>query len=214
VNSSVIHERVRDTYGIDAEVLHPPPALGVEGQRRPIPGLEPGYVLCVSRLVEYKNARAAVDAFAGLPDARLVVVGEGPQRSEIERTAPPNVRVLGTVTDPELRWLYGECAALVAPAYEDFGLTPVEAAAFGKPTLALRYGGYLDTVRDGRTGLFFDRPTPDAISGAVARFATRDWDPDVLHAHAESFGENRFAERMREVVSEEAGRAGLALEPR
>jgi glycosyltransferase involved in cell wall biosynthesis len=185
--------------------------LSIDGETRPVAGLTPGFALCVSRLVEYKNVRAAVDAFAVRPDARLVVVGEGPQRVEIERTAPPNVRVLGTITDPELRWLYRECATLVAPAYEDFGLTPVEAAAFGKPTLALRYGGYLDTVRDGTTGLYFETPTPDAIADAITRFAARDWDANVLRAHADAFAEHRFATRMQTVVAEEAERAGLIL---
>ncbi len=92
------------------------------------------------------------------PEQRLVVVGEGPGRAALEASLPGNVRLLGEVSDARLRWLYASCAGLVAASREDFGLTPVEAAAFGKPVAALRWGGYLDTVVPDVTGVFFERP--------------------------------------------------------
>jgi glycosyltransferase involved in cell wall biosynthesis len=214
VNSSRSRERVRATYGIEAEVVHPPPAITVDGPQRPVADVQPGFVLCVSRLVEYKNVRALVDAAARRPNLALVVVGSGPLRAELEALAPSNATFLGAVADDQLRWLYDQCAALVGPAYEEFGLTPLEAAAFGKPTIALRYGGYLDTVQEDATGLFFDEPTPDAIGAVLDRMDEVVWDPSRLRQHAESFAEARFIDRMRAIVDLEARLGGFgALDP-
>jgi len=202
VNSRAVRARVADVYGIDADVVPPPVDIDVTGPRRAPGGIEPGFVLCVSRLLAYKNVGAVVGAFRLLPDQRLVVVGTGPLADELAAQAPPNVTVLGRVDDDVLRWLYGACAGLVAASYEDFGLTPLEAAAFGAPTAALRWGGFLDTVVEGRTGSFFDTPTPDAIAGAVTGLVGRPWDADELQDHAALFAPPRFLSRMDEVVAE------------
>jgi glycosyltransferase involved in cell wall biosynthesis len=205
VNSSLIRERVKRAYGIDAEIVPPPFSLSVHGpQRRPrVPGLEPGFFLCVSRLLPYKNVRQVVDAFATLPNHQLVVVGSGPEEAAVRSVAAGNVSFTGTVGDEELAWLYANAAALVAASYEDFGITPLEAAAFGVPVAALRWGGFLDTVRDGETGVFFDEPEPAAIRDAVVKLLDRDWDRDALVAHAATFSEARFTTRLRGVVDEE-----------
>jgi glycosyltransferase involved in cell wall biosynthesis len=204
VNSSLIRDRVRDAYGIDAEIVPPPFTLPVEGpQRSPRQGLEPGFVLCVSRLLPYKNVRQVVEAFATLPDQRLVVVGSGPDEAAIRAAATGNVSFTGTVGDEELSWLYANATALIAASYEDFGITPLEAAAFGVPIAALRWGGFLDTVREGETGVFFERPDADAIRDAVVNVLDRDWDRARLRAHAATFSEARFAARLTSVVDEE-----------
>jgi glycosyltransferase involved in cell wall biosynthesis len=93
---------------------------------------------------------------------------------------------------------------LVAASYEDFGLTPVEAASFGKPAAALRWGGFLDTVVEGSTGVFFDEPTPQLIAEAIERMMGTNWDPEVLITHAGQFSTERFTERMQGVVEEES----------
>ena len=157
VNSRAVRARVADVYGIDADVVPPPVDIDVDGPRRAPAGVEPGFLLCVSRLLPYKNVGAVVEAFARRPDQRLVVVGTGPLADELAAAAPPNVTFLGRVDDDELRWLYGACLGLVAASYEDFGLTPVEAAAFGRPTAALRWGGFLDTIVEGETGVLLRR---------------------------------------------------------
>jgi glycosyltransferase involved in cell wall biosynthesis len=207
-NSSWTAHEIQRIYGIEAEVVHPPVVIDPARPRRPPSGVEPGYVLSVSRLVPYKNVGAVVLAFAHLPNERLIVVGDGPDEPRLRAAASSNVHFAGSVDDEELRWLYEHARCLVATSYEDFGLTPGEAAAFGKPTAALRFGGYLDTVHEHETGVFFDRPEAAAISDALRTLLDRSWDAAAIRRHAEGFSEERFTRRMREIAEEELAAAG------
>ena len=204
-NSTAVRERIRAAYGRDAEVVPQPHAVDPAGTATAVPGLDAGFVLCVARLLPYKNVDAVVEAFAGLPGERLVVAGAGPDEARLRAAAPANVSVLGAVADDRLRWLYASCRGLVAASYEDYGLTPLEAAAFGKPAAVLRFGGFLDTVAEGATGAFFDRPEPRAIRAAVARLLAEGWDERRIRAHAELYSEQRFVERLRAAVTGDAG---------
>ena len=199
-NSTFIAQQIHDVYGIEAEVLAPPPGLGPEGETKPVEGVEPGYYLTVARLVPYKNVARTVDAFRDHPERRLVVVGDGPQRAQLEETAPSNIRFLGEIDDESLRWLYANCEGLVAAGREDFGLTPLEAATFGKPVAALRWGGYPDTVVPGTTGVFFDRAERMDIAAAVDELGSRSWDVEAITGHAETFSESRFIRRVQSIV--------------
>ncbi|MGP0108022.1 MAG: glycosyltransferase [Acidimicrobiales bacterium] len=203
VNSRAVRARVADLYGIDADVVPPPVDMTAGGDAEPVAGIDPGFVLCVSRLLPYKNVEAVTEAFRLLPDQRLVVVGTGPLAQQIAASAPANVTVLGRVDDAGLRWLYRSSIGLVAASYEDFGLTPVEAAGFGRPTAALRWGGFLDTIVEGSTGLFFDEPEPQLIAKAVDRLAATSWQADTLTGHAGQFSTARFVERINAAVDEE-----------
>jgi glycosyltransferase involved in cell wall biosynthesis len=203
VNSSASGEAVRRIYGLEAEVLAPPPAIDSAGPISPVAGVVPGYFLCVSRLLPYKNLDLVIEAVRATSGARLVIVGDGPERQRLGSLGGPEVTFLRGLSDEELRWCYANCTALLTASYEDFGLTPLEVAAFGKPTAAPRLGGFLDTIVDGRTGVFFDRPDTALIADAMRRLAEIAWDADALVEHAASFGEQRFAARLREVVSEE-----------
>lgn len=206
-SSTAVRGRIQSLYGIDAEVVPPPPALKADGPRRPIEGVDEGFVLCVSRLLPYKNVHAIVEAFDRLRDQRLVVVGSGPAAAAIAESASTNVSFLGSVDDSELRWLYESCSSLVAASYEDYGLTPLEAAAFGKPSAVLRWGGFLDTVVEGETGVFFDEPKAQDIHAALVGMLARSWDGTRLRRHAASFSEENFIGRLRTVVAEEAAQA-------
>lgn len=201
--STVVQERVRDLYGIDAEVVPPPHSVDADGEREAVPGCSPGFVLSVSRLLPYKNVDRVVDALSKL-GIELVVVGRGPHEHAIAEQAGANVRMLGTVSDAQLRWLYANAGALVSASYEDFGLTPIEAATFGTPSVVLRWGGFLDTVEEGVSGLFFDSPEPEAIAEAVQAALARSWDRSLIRAHVERFSEGAFAQRLQQVVAEEA----------
>jgi glycosyltransferase involved in cell wall biosynthesis len=202
-NSTVVADRISRIYGRDAEVLPPPPAIVPEGRVAPLEGLDPGFVLCVSRLLSYKNLEAVVEAFAQLSDERLVLVGSGPEEPALLRLAGANVSLIGAVSDDQLRWLYRESSALVAASYEDFGLTPLEAAGFGRPSVVLRWGGFLDTVEEGVTGLFFESPIPDAVGDGVRRLRRQHWDADAIRMHTKRFSEERFVERIRAIAGVE-----------
>ncbi len=202
-NSRAVSARIRDLYGIAAEVVAPPHSLGADGPRQQVDGIDGGYFLCVSRLLPYKNVASVVGAFASLPH-QLVVVGDGPVARSLRASATKNVRFLAGVTDAELRWLYASAQAVVAASFEDYGLTPVEASAFGTPSVVLRWGGFLDTVVEDKTGVFFDEPAPAPIAAAVRRLLADPPEAHVVLAHAEGFSEDAFVSRVREV----AGAAG------
>lgn len=203
-NSTVTQRAIREVYDIDAEVLPPPPAMLPDGQEQPVPGLTPGYLLCIARLLPYKNVDLLIRAAAARGAEEVVVVGDGPDRGRLEALARQTgrARLLGRVHDDELRWLYRNASMLVAASYEDYGLSPLEAGAFGRPSVVLRDGGYLDTVRDGVTGTFFDAPEVDLVARAIDEAAGRCWDDDVLKAHVESFSLQRFVARLQDVVSQ------------
>jgi glycosyltransferase involved in cell wall biosynthesis len=190
--SSVVRGRIRSLYGREAMVIHPPVTVDSKGDGHEVEGVEPGYVLCVSRLLPYKNVDAVAEAFEELAGERLVVVGEGPLLDRYRSQAPANVRFVGGVSESQLRWLYRNSAGLVAASYEDFGLTPLEGLAFGKATAVLHGGGFLDTVVDGETGVFFDVPDPSAIADAVKRLLGSTWKPARLRQHLAGFDEDVF----------------------
>ena len=203
-NSEVTRRAVAEQYGIDAPVVHPPtPRIDVAPVA--VGGVLPGFFLCVSRLLPYKNVDAVCAAFRALPHERLVVVGTGPMLTELRASAPPNVHFLRNVGDAELRWCYEQSRALVAASHEDFGLTVLEAATAGRPVAALRAGGYLETVLEGRTGVFFDRPDPAAITRALGDLTARGWDDGKIRAHADDFSADRFVARMRAEVAQLSG---------
>ena len=195
---------IKDAYGFAAEVVPPPPALEHAGPVTPVEGLEPGFILTVSRLLPYKNVDVTLEVARRRPHQQLVVVGDGPLREALERDAPPNVRFIQGVDDATLRWLYAQASVLIAPSFEDYGLTPLEAASMGTPTVALRAGGYLDTIIGGETGIFFDSIDPVDIINALDQAAPFELDPSVLRGHAARFSRERFASRMQAVINEVA----------
>jgi len=206
-NSSATREAVRAAYGIEAEVLAPPPALLPDGPLEAVPDLAPGYLLCVARLLPYKHVDVVIRAADRRPGERVVVVGQGPERATLQALADRSgsTVLFGRASDAQLRWLYANCRALVAASYEDYGLSPLEAAAFGRPTVALRAGGYLDTVDPGVNGQFFDRVDPDDLAGAIEALDAVPWEQEAIRRHAAGFSEARFAARLHEIVAEELG---------
>lgn len=202
-NSTTVRERIRRVYDIEAEVLPPPHALRADQPQEPVPDLvdwaDDGFHLVVSRLLPYKHVDRAIEAFRGL-DRRLVVIGDGPLADTLRCDLPANARMVSGLSDAQMRWCYARCTALLAPAHEDFGLTPLEAGEFGKPTLALRAGGFLDTVEEGVTGSFFDRPEAEEIRAAVRR--PQQWDAPAIVAHATRFREEPFQKRLQDLVAE------------
>lgn len=205
--SSVVRDRIKTTYGIDAAVVPSPQTLAVDDSQTPValPSQWPAkeYYLCVSRLLPYKYVDVVVDAFQE-GDRRLVVVGQGPDLVRLKAHASSNVTFLSGLSDSEMRWLYANCRALVSASYEDFGLTPLEAGVYGRPSIVPRQGGYLDTVIEDVTGVFFDERRADALAAAVSRAETISWDPGRISAHAGTFSEQAFIARVQEVLTQYA----------
>ena len=200
VNSSATATMVRDAYGIVAEIVPPPPAVDASGPMTPVEGLEPGFLLVVARLLPYKNVDLSLHA-ARATGQRLVVIGDGPERHRLESIGQGVATFLGTVDDATLRWCYDNCSAHIAMSHEDYGLSPLEAAAFGRPTVALRGGGYLDTVVDGVTGLHVNQPTVDSLMERLTDPRLLELNPDVILEHSRVFGAKRFRATMAEIVA-------------
>lgn len=209
-NSRVVRERIREAYGIDARVVPAPHSMDAAAPRTPVGSLADwaggGYHLVVSRLLPYKNVDVLVEAVRGTTH-HLVVVGDGPLRDALAETAPDNVRFLRDLDDAELRWVYANARTLLAVSLEDYGLTPLEAAAFGVPSLTLGAGGYLDTVVDGVTGLHVEAADPASVRAGLDRTDRHGFDPDALRSHAAVFSEAGFAARLRAEVAD-VGRGG------
>ena len=118
-------------------------------------------------------------------------------------SAPPNVQFVGTADDAQLRWLYANCRALICAGFEAYGLAPIEAAAFGKPTVALREGGLADVVVEGETGEFFDRPEPTAIAEAVRHLEISCYDRGAFDRVRLDHAPSAFIAGLQRVVEEE-----------
>jgi glycosyltransferase involved in cell wall biosynthesis len=193
-NSHFVARRIRKVYGKEAVVIPPPvdvpaacPAACDKGD----------YFLTASRLVPQKHTRAIVQAFALLPDERLIVAGEGPEKDKLCRIAGRNVEFRGFVPDQQLRQLMRDARAFLFAAEEDFGIAPLEAQSEGTPVIALGRGAARETVVGSgpvRTGLFFDHPEPAEIAAAVTDFlrSRTAYSPYECWRNAARFSEERF----------------------
>jgi glycosyltransferase involved in cell wall biosynthesis len=203
-NSAVVAERVKEYYGRESEVVHPPvdvSSIEARAQRG-------DHWLFVGRLSAYKRADVAIQAFANTR-RRLIVVGEGREREALERIARDNVAFTGRVDDATKRQLMSSACGFIFPAEDDFGIVCVEALAAGAPVVALGKGGAREIVRDGVDGVLVDEPDPEQFAAAVERVEARRWDPEALRESARRFDLPRFRARMRDIV-EDAHRKGRA----
>lgn len=195
--SSWVAQNVWRVYRRPAQVIYPP--VDVDAFT-PVERKEDFY-LTVSRLVPYKKIDLIVQAFASMPDKKLVVVGDGPDEARIRAQATPNIEILGYQPAPAVRDLMQRARAFLFAAEEDFGIVPIEAQACGTPVIAYGRGGSLETVVAGKTGVFFYEQTPQAIGAAVnelnnaAPFRMAD-----LRANAERFNSERFKREMTTFV--------------
>lgn len=199
-NSSVVAERIQRNYSRSSRVVFPP----VELDRVRMTGEQGEYFLVVSRLVPYKRIDLAVQTFTHLGKP-LMVVGDGPARSALERIAGPSVKFLGRLPDAEVARHFATCKGVIFPGEEDFGIVPLEANAAGKPVIAFQAGGALDTVVNGQTGVFFKQQTPESLGQAVLECEAKVWKPGALRRHAEAFREEVFRARILEEVGTATG---------
>lgn len=195
-NSRFIARRIHRVYGRDATVMYPPVDVDAFSLRE----VKEDFYLTASRMVPYKRMDLIVEAFAAMPDKRLVVIGDGPDAEKIRAKAASNLTLMGYQSTEVLRDYMQRAKAFVFAAEEDFGIAPVEAQACGTPVIAFGKGGALETVRglgvvsDAPTGVFFDAQTSAAIQAAVRQFEVQydTFVPSQIRQHAERFSVARF----------------------
>ncbi|MQY24829.1 glycosyltransferase [Nocardia aurantia] len=201
-NSQAVAGRVRDWWGLPSTVVHPPVRID---RFAPDPTVaREDFFLIAGRLVPYKRADLAIRA-AQLAGCRLIVLGEGRFRTQLESVAGPETTFLGAAPDEVLLDMYRRCRALLMPGVEDFGIVPVEAMACGTPVLAVGAGGAVDTVLPGISGEHVEFGDDTAVVTEFARamrdFDPASYDPAVIRKHAESFSPGSFRRTMAEVVA-------------
>ena len=196
-NSRHVRDRIHRIYGRDSEVIYPPVDTDFF-----TPGAGPeDYYLVVSSLEPYKRIDLAVDAFSG-GRRRLLVAGKGTLERELRSRARPPVEFLGEVSDEILCDLYRRARALVFPGREDFGMVPVEAQACGRPVVCYAAGGALESVLDGRTGVYFGTQSASALLQAVERAEAVCWDSELIRRHSLTFSRREFQARMKAFLDE------------
>jgi glycosyltransferase involved in cell wall biosynthesis len=191
--SETVRGRIRHLYGREAPVVFPPVDTGFFV---PDPHGATDYFLAVSRAVPYKRLDLLVEVF-NAREERLLIVGDGPLLPRLKKQAKRNIEFLGLVSDEDLRVLYQNCRALLFPAEEDFGLTPVEAMACGRPVVALGYGGASETVADGLTGVHFPEQTAVSLDAAIDRLLAQRLSARDCRARAELFDQRIFLAKIR-----------------
>lgn len=194
-NSATVQDRIRKYYHRNSDVIHPP----VETKRFTPSRTIDGYYVAGGRLVAYKRFDVIVRAFnkLGIP---LKIFGEGPEFRELRRMAKPNVEFLGRVSERDKADLYARAIAYLHPQEEDFGITPVEAMASGRPVIAYGKGGATETVVDGVTGSFIREQSWEELANEIIRFKPEDYDPVTIRRHAENFDVERFKKSIKGYV--------------
>ena len=194
-NSAAVQARIREFWGLEADVIHPPVDVeGIDVSRE-----DDGYLLVVSRVHAYRRLDLLVRA-ASLLGRRTIVVGDGPELPSLRSIAGPSVEFVGAKGRDEVREYMRRCHTYVVPGDEAFGIAPVEAMAAGKPVVAYRAGGALDTVSDGVSGVLFDEQTPAALAEAIERADGISFDPAAIRANAERFSASVFRAKFIDLL--------------
>lgn len=196
-NSETVRRRIKKYYGKESDVICPP----VDVLQFTISSKPKNYFLAGGRLVSYKRYDLLIDAFnkTGLP---LKVFGTGPMERELKKRAMNNIEFLGLVSNEFRAHLFEDAIAFLHPQEEDFGITPIESMAAGRPVIAFNKGGALETVIDGKTGIFFEEQSPEEIADITLRFNHEDYDPISIRKHAEQFALPLFHKQILDYVTE------------
>lgn len=200
-NSDYVGQRIRKTYRRKATTIHP----NIDISNFELCNDKQDYYLASSRLVAYKKIDTIIEAFNQMPDKKLVVIGGGPNLEAYRKLAKDNVTVMGYQPFDVLKEKMQHAKAFVFAADEDFGMIPIEAQSCGTPVIAYGHGGSLETVNGGKTGLFFNEQTPEAIVEAVNKFesmGSQPFAPADCRQWAEGFSEERFKREIKEFVEE------------
>jgi len=195
-NSKFIAKRIKKIYNRDATVIYPP----VDVAKFELETKKDNFYLTASRIVPYKKIDLIVEAFAKLPDKKLIIIGSGPDLEKIKSKATKNIEILGYQPDEILIKYMQKAKAFVFAAEEDFGIIPVEAQACGTPVICLGRGGTKETVIDGITGVHFKNQTINDLLKAIDRFEKLEFDSYIIRKNALRFSKDRFEREIKEFV--------------
>jgi glycosyltransferase involved in cell wall biosynthesis len=193
--SKAVQERIKRFYSRESDIIYPP----VDFERFKPHGTTQDYFLIVSRLREYKRIDLAVSACTELK-LPLKVIGTGTAEKKLKKIAGPTVEFLGYKSDEDVVRYIQQCRAFIFPGEEDFGIAPVEAQAAGRPVIAFGAGGALDTIVEGKTGLFFTQPTIESLAKKIQEFTQITFHKEACRKNAERFSCQEFKKNIREYV--------------
>ncbi len=204
-NSQYTQKRIEKYYRRSAEVIYPPVELkkeletsqileGMKGEKR--------YFLIVSRLSSYKKIKEAVEVFNKL-ELPLVIVGEGKEKKVLEKIAGTTIKFLGWQPDSQLPALYSKARAFIFSGVDDFGMAPVEAMQYGVPVIALKEGGAIELIEEGKTGEFFEASTSEVMADGIRRFCEKEkgYDHEYIKEQAKRFTKRRFKKEFQEYLN-------------
>lgn len=197
--SEVVRERIKTYYHRDARVIYPP-VIPLNHKVSSLKKFPEGYFLVVSRLVPYKRIDLAVRVCSELA-LPLIIVGTGSDEKKLRQLAGPTVQFVGSLTDEDLAGYYEHCTALLFPGEEDFGLTVLEAQAFGKPVIAYGKGGALETVIEGKTGRFFPSQSKASFREVLTTFEPKQFDPEACMRQARRFSQEKFQKEFMALIA-------------
>ncbi|KKS03073.1 MAG: Glycosyltransferase [candidate division WWE3 bacterium GW2011_GWF2_41_45] len=196
-NSKITQQRVKKYHGVESSVVNPfcevPPQTANPTKS--------DYYLVITRLVSWKHVETAMRACEKL-GRNLKIIGEGPDLVRLQKLAGKNVEFLGRVSDP-VKWeVLAGCRALINTQKEDFGIVPLEAMASGKPVIAYKAGGALETILDGKTGIFFEEQTAESLSKCIEKFEIMKFNPADCIGRARTFSFENFKCSILEKVND------------
>jgi glycosyltransferase involved in cell wall biosynthesis len=198
-NSKETQRRIKDIYGRESIVI--PPPVDDRFFEHELPSSEKTFFLALGRMVPYKKFDLLIE-LANKRKLPLHIAGTGQDEARLRKIAGPTVTFLGFVPDEKLPSLYSSAKALLFPQYEDAGIVPLEAQARGTPVIAYGKGGALDSISDGKTGIFFQDQTIESLEHAIDRFEAHSFDPKKIRDHAKTFSASNFRERIQKAVEE------------
>lgn len=196
-NSRFVQQRIKNIYGRESTVIYPP--VSVEDFY--ISDNIDDYYLYAGELTQYKRPQLAIEAFNS-SGRKLLIIGEGGMEAELKKMARDNITFLGRQSFEKLKYYFSHCKALIFPGVEDFGIIPVEVMASGRPVIAFRAGGAMETVIENKSGLFFDEQTPQSINTLIDDFdeAISILNPDEIRGIAEKFSKQCFSSMFKKIV--------------
>jgi glycosyltransferase involved in cell wall biosynthesis len=194
--SENVQQRIKQYYGRDSEVIYPPLDTTKWNPSQENPG---DYFLIVSRLVSYKRVDLAIEVFNQLKRP-LKIIGDGREKKRLSKMAQKNIEFLGELTDEELLGYYQKSRAVIFPHEEDFGLVPLEAQASGRPVIAYRKGGALETVVEGKTGLFFEPQTKVALTKVLKQLEKVQFKPEAFQTNLAKFNQEKFKKEFKKAI--------------